>query len=145
MFNEEKFPSLPSQNQSTEEFFKTFPNLTPMTIEETSNNSGHQENHSNIESISNYEDEDVFVDALEQQPQRIRVIGPRHPTLISSEINSDNILPFTQRQPRVNLTNLTNHTPKNYSKAMSSSNKESWKLAIHKELVNIDNLNVWTL
>ncbi|MBW0500087.1 hypothetical protein O181_039802 [Austropuccinia psidii MF-1] len=83
-----------------------------MTIEETSNDSVHQENPSNIKSISDREDDDIFVDALKKQPQRIRVIGPRHPTLISSKINSNNILPFPQRQPRVNLTDLINHTPK---------------------------------
>ncbi|MBW0537815.1 hypothetical protein O181_077530 [Austropuccinia psidii MF-1] len=116
-----------------------------MTIEETSNDSVHQENPSNIKSISDCEDDDIFVDALEQQPQIIQVIGPRHPTLISSEINSNNILPFPQRQPRVNFPDLTNNTPKNYSEAMSSSNKENWKLAIHKELLDINNLNVWTL
>ncbi|MBW0532222.1 hypothetical protein O181_071937 [Austropuccinia psidii MF-1] len=115
-----------------------------MTIEETSNDAVHQENHSDIESISDREDDDILVDAVEQLPQRIRVIGPRHPTLISSEINSNNILPFPQRQPRVNLTDLINHTSRNYFEAMSSSNRENWKLTIQKELLNIDNLKVWT-
>ncbi|MBW0491805.1 hypothetical protein O181_031520 [Austropuccinia psidii MF-1] len=34
-----------------------------------------------------------------QVPRRIKVIGPRHPTLISSEIDNQNILPFS-RHPK---------------------------------------------
>ncbi|MBW0561265.1 hypothetical protein O181_100980 [Austropuccinia psidii MF-1] len=41
-------------------------------------------------------EEDVFHDALEELPlRRIKVIGPQHPTLISSDINTENILPFS--------------------------------------------------
>ncbi|MBW0575004.1 hypothetical protein O181_114719, partial [Austropuccinia psidii MF-1] len=43
------------------------------------------------------------------------------------------------------MTNLMNHTPKNYNKAMISPNKEDWNCAIQKELLNINKLNVWTL
>ncbi|MBW0538164.1 hypothetical protein O181_077879 [Austropuccinia psidii MF-1] len=47
---------------------------------------------------------DVFHDALEELPAwRIRVIGPRHPTLISSEIRTDNILPFSRRHTKPTL------------------------------------------
>ncbi|MBW0492428.1 hypothetical protein O181_032143 [Austropuccinia psidii MF-1] len=43
-------------------------------------------------------EEDVFHDALEELPvRRIKVIGPRHPMLITSNISTDNILPFSQR------------------------------------------------
>ncbi|MBW0571166.1 hypothetical protein O181_110881, partial [Austropuccinia psidii MF-1] len=51
-------------------------------------------------------DGDVFHDALEELPAwRIRVIGPRHPTMISREIRTDNILPFRRRAHKTNLTN----------------------------------------
>ncbi|MBW0498008.1 hypothetical protein O181_037723 [Austropuccinia psidii MF-1] len=76
------------------------------------------------------ENEDIFIDALEQQPQRIRVIGPRHCNLISSKINHENILPFSQRQHRVNITNQTCCTPKSLNEAISSSNKENWNAEI---------------
>ncbi|MBW0572419.1 hypothetical protein O181_112134, partial [Austropuccinia psidii MF-1] len=146
LFNEKKFPSLQFQKQITEEIFKTFPNSTSITTEEPTNESNSEENSSNTESVPEENEEvDIFVDALEQQPQRIRVIGPRHPTLISREIDRDNILPFPRRQPRTNSTNLINHTPKNYNEAMISPNKEDWNLAIQKELLNINKLNVWTL
>ncbi|MBW0567205.1 hypothetical protein O181_106920 [Austropuccinia psidii MF-1] len=60
------------------------------------NNISANENNLNTDVPSSEdENEDVFIDALEQQPQRIRVIGPRHPTLISSKINRENILPFS--------------------------------------------------
>ncbi|MBW0481296.1 hypothetical protein O181_021011 [Austropuccinia psidii MF-1] len=41
--------------------------------------------------------EDVFHEALEELPvRRIKVIGPQHPTLITSNISIENILPFSQ-------------------------------------------------
>ncbi|MBW0497618.1 hypothetical protein O181_037333 [Austropuccinia psidii MF-1] len=81
------------------------------------NNTNVNENALNIDvSSSEDQNEDFLIDALEQKPQRIRVIGPRHPTLISSKINS-----------------------------ISSSNKEDWNTAIQKELMNMERLNVWTL
>ncbi|MBW0524417.1 hypothetical protein O181_064132 [Austropuccinia psidii MF-1] len=73
--------------------------------ERESINSQPEDNSHNIKlAPSDNEDEDSVVDALEQQPQpeRIKVIGHRHPTLISSEINNENILPFCRRQPRTN-------------------------------------------
>ncbi|MBW0484707.1 hypothetical protein O181_024422 [Austropuccinia psidii MF-1] len=67
-------------NEITEEILKTFPNSTPIASEEPTNESYSEENSSNTELVpEENEEEDVFVNALEQQPQRIRVIGPRHP------------------------------------------------------------------
>ncbi|MBW0520311.1 hypothetical protein O181_060026 [Austropuccinia psidii MF-1] len=103
-----------------------FPSSTPIIAEVESNDSIREENLPNTKSIPiDDEDEHVYFNALEQQPQIIQVIGPRHPTLISSETDSNKILPFLQRDPRANLTSLINHTPKNYSKAMISPNKEN--------------------
>ncbi|MBW0534422.1 hypothetical protein O181_074137 [Austropuccinia psidii MF-1] len=110
------------------------------------NDTNANENNLNIDvSLSEDENEDVFIDALQQKPQRIRVIGPRHPTLISRKINCKNILQFSQRQPRANITNQTCSTPKSFNEAMSGSNKEDWNAAIKKELMNMERLNVWTL
>ncbi|MBW0494009.1 hypothetical protein O181_033724 [Austropuccinia psidii MF-1] len=89
--------------------------------------------------------EDVFHDALEELPAwRIRVIGPRHPTLISSEIRTNNILPFSRR---VHKTNLTKNTlvPSNYKTAIESEDKKEWMIAINKELLNMKNLGVWSI
>ncbi|MBW0467290.1 hypothetical protein O181_007005 [Austropuccinia psidii MF-1] len=47
---------------------------------------------------------DDFHDTLEELPRRIRVIGPRHPTRISSEIRTNNILLFSRRAHKTNLT-----------------------------------------
>ncbi|MBW0563785.1 hypothetical protein O181_103500, partial [Austropuccinia psidii MF-1] len=55
-------------------------------------------------------EEDVFHDALEELPvRRIKVIGPRHPTLITSDISTENILPFSRR-----AHTTTNKAPKNF-------------------------------
>ncbi|MBW0558248.1 hypothetical protein O181_097963 [Austropuccinia psidii MF-1] len=110
------------------------------------NNTDEKENNLNIDvSSSEEENEDFFIDALEQEPLRIKVIGPRHPTLISSEMNSENILLFPQRQQRANITNQGCSTPKSFNEAMTSPNKENWNTAIKKELENMEKLNVWTL
>ncbi|MBW0489909.1 hypothetical protein O181_029624, partial [Austropuccinia psidii MF-1] len=138
VFDEEKFPSLPSQQQSTEDVFKSFPSSNQMIEEEDT-----EESSSSTDSMSD-EEEETYVDALEHQPSRIRIIGPRHPTLISSEINSNNILPYPRRQARANLAN-SNQVPKTFNEAITSPNKDEWNLAIKKELQNIENLKVWTL
>ncbi|MBW0510313.1 hypothetical protein O181_050028 [Austropuccinia psidii MF-1] len=145
IFDEKNFPSLLNQKQSLENIIEIFPNPTQTTEEEIQINSNTDENSSSIDenSIDNESDE-IYVDALEQQPKRIRVIGPRHPTLISSEIDSNNILPFSRRHTRANLTKI-NQTPKTFDEAMTSPNKEKWDLAIKKELQNMENLNIWTL
>ncbi|MBW0536646.1 hypothetical protein O181_076361 [Austropuccinia psidii MF-1] len=96
IFDESKFPSLSSQTQPMEDITKIFLFPRQSTEEETNSDSNMEDSSSSVDSISlDNEREKIFVDALEQQPKRIQVIGPRHPTLISSEINSNNILPFS--------------------------------------------------
>ncbi|MBW0569729.1 hypothetical protein O181_109444, partial [Austropuccinia psidii MF-1] len=74
---------------------------------------------------------------LEIPPSRIRVISPTHPTLISSDIDTANILSY-QRRPRTNLTQINvNKAPKSYNEALSGLNKERWEVAIQTELDNI--------
>ncbi|MBW0535826.1 hypothetical protein O181_075541, partial [Austropuccinia psidii MF-1] len=143
VFDEEKFPSLHSQQQSDEDVFKNFPNSYQVIEEEAQDHSNTEESSSSSDSTSN-EEEDTYVDAVEHQPSRIRIIGPRHPTLISSEIDSNNIFPYHRRQARANLAN-SNQVPKTFNEAMASPNKIEWNLAIKRELQNIENLKVWTL
>ncbi|MBW0526258.1 hypothetical protein O181_065973 [Austropuccinia psidii MF-1] len=105
-----------------------------------------EDNPQSTESIlSDGKDEYSFVDVPEQQPPKIKVIGPRHPTLISIDINSNNILPFHRRKPRINLIKQTCSIPNSFEEAMNSPNKEKWYLVIQKELLNINKINVWTL
>ncbi|MBW0530092.1 hypothetical protein O181_069807, partial [Austropuccinia psidii MF-1] len=145
IFDEEKFPSLPSYHQNDNEIFNAFPGLIQTSERELPDDQPKDNSHS-IELIpADDEDEDSFFDALEQKPQQIRVIGPRHPTLISSEIDSKNILPFCRRQPRTNLIIQTCSIPNSFEEAMKSSNRNKWGLAIQKEILNINRINVWTL
>ncbi|MBW0473209.1 hypothetical protein O181_012924 [Austropuccinia psidii MF-1] len=144
IFDEVRFPLLPSHFQNNIKIFNAFPGLI-QTSQDKSLNDQPKDNFHNIELISSdNEDEDSFVDELEQKPQRIRVIGPRHPTLISSDINSENMLPFHRRQPRMNTTKQICSIPNSFEEAMKSSNKEEWRLEI-KKILNINKLNVWTL
>ncbi|MBW0582486.1 hypothetical protein O181_122201 [Austropuccinia psidii MF-1] len=65
--------------------------------------------------------EEVFHDDLEEQPtQRIRVIGPRHPTLISSNVTTDNILSYKRRAHRTTKSTV----PKTYEEATKSEQCE---------------------
>ncbi|MBW0487332.1 hypothetical protein O181_027047 [Austropuccinia psidii MF-1] len=143
-FDKEIFPPLPSQKQFTEYIVRIFPNPI-QTTEEFPTDSNTEEDSSSSESNSvDNEEEDTYVDGLEHQPKRICVIGPRNPTLISSKIDSNNILPFPQRQARANITSV-NPNPKTSSEAMISPNREDWDLAIKRELQNMKKLDVWTL
>ncbi|MBW0478423.1 hypothetical protein O181_018138 [Austropuccinia psidii MF-1] len=58
--------------------------------------------------------EEVIHHDLEEQPtQRIRVIAPRHPTLISSDVTTDKILPYKRRAHRTTKSTV----PKTYEEA----------------------------
>ncbi|MBW0472263.1 hypothetical protein O181_011978 [Austropuccinia psidii MF-1] len=88
---------------------------------------------------------EVFHDTLEELPApRIRVIGPRHPTLISSEIRTNNILPFSRRAHKTNLTKNT-LVLNNYKTAIEVKDKKEWVLAINRELLNMEKLGVWSI
>ncbi|MBW0471574.1 hypothetical protein O181_011289 [Austropuccinia psidii MF-1] len=69
---------------------------------------------------------------------RIRVIGTCHPTLVSSDINSLNILPYNRRADA--LLTLTNFAPCTYKEALNAPDKELWPAAIDKELNSMDML-----
>ncbi|MBW0494845.1 hypothetical protein O181_034560 [Austropuccinia psidii MF-1] len=74
--------------------------------------------------------------------KRIKVIGPRHPTLISSSIIEENILPYP-RHPKALMTLLNTSDPASAKQAIKSDNSEHWLQAISKELGTIDELKVW--
>ncbi|MBW0570239.1 hypothetical protein O181_109954 [Austropuccinia psidii MF-1] len=88
-------------------------------------------------------EEDVFHDTLEELPVRIiKVIGPRHPTLITSNISTNNILPFSQRAHTTTREELEG-VPRNYNEAIRGKDTEKWQAAIMKELDNMKRLKVW--
>ncbi|MBW0519781.1 hypothetical protein O181_059496 [Austropuccinia psidii MF-1] len=68
----------------------------------------------------------------------IKVIGSRHPTIYSANINKSNILPFSRR-PRGLVTSVGD-CPRTYKKALVSADKDHWVSAIEKELASINTL-----
>ncbi|MBW0533962.1 hypothetical protein O181_073677 [Austropuccinia psidii MF-1] len=72
---------------------------------------------------------------------RIKVIGPGHPTLIKGSVDSGNILPYNRR-PNTLFTALAK-LPRTYNQAIKFPNKESWRVAIDKELSLMNQLHVW--
>ncbi|MBW0462602.1 hypothetical protein O181_002317 [Austropuccinia psidii MF-1] len=77
---------------------------------------------------------------LESPPRkRIKVIGPRHPTLINSDISETNILPY----PRRPTTHLTHSDPSTFKKALKSEESTMWMSAVTKELNNMKERDVW--
>ncbi|MBW0491917.1 hypothetical protein O181_031632 [Austropuccinia psidii MF-1] len=71
---------------------------------------------------------------------KIKVIGPQHPTLISSSILEEHILPYTRR-PRALLT--ASNDPLSYKQALKSENADQWVQATNKEVKTMNNLNLW--
>ncbi|MBW0552157.1 hypothetical protein O181_091872 [Austropuccinia psidii MF-1] len=88
-------------------------------------------------------EEDVPTKTRIEAPQarRIRVIGPRHPTLVNSNIDNLNILPYSQRA-NILLTSLDT-TPQTFKAALILDDHDLWKEAIYKELEAMINLKVW--
>ncbi|MBW0479361.1 hypothetical protein O181_019076 [Austropuccinia psidii MF-1] len=74
-------------------------------------------------------------------PRRIKVIGPRHPTLISCELDGSNVLPYSRR-PKA-LISSVDDTPRTYQGAIHSSNGKKWMESISKELGSMNRLDVW--
>ncbi|MBW0536909.1 hypothetical protein O181_076624 [Austropuccinia psidii MF-1] len=74
---------------------------------------------------------------------KLCVIGPRHPTLISSNIDQSNILPYSRRAGAL-LTSVE-VAPRTFKMAINSPSKEVWLEAIAKELDSMDALKVWEI
>ncbi|MBW0536480.1 hypothetical protein O181_076195 [Austropuccinia psidii MF-1] len=73
------------------------------------------------------------------RPTRLRVIGPRHPTIISGDINQDNILTYSRR-PKV-LVTRSEDVPKTFRSALKSPSSDEWLKAIKKGLTSMIDLN----
>ncbi|MBW0485135.1 hypothetical protein O181_024850 [Austropuccinia psidii MF-1] len=121
-FDEKTFPSIPSHNVTS---------LSPV-----------------LRSLFPYsnrnQEEPTTMTRLESNTEQIRVISPRHPTLISRNIDPANILSY-QRRTRTNLTQAkVDEAPKSYDEELSGPNKERWEVAIQTKLENMEKLNVWT-
>ncbi|MBW0509460.1 hypothetical protein O181_049175, partial [Austropuccinia psidii MF-1] len=74
-------------------------------------------------------------------PRKIKVIGPRHPTLISCDLDCSNVLPYSRR-PKV-LISSCDDAPRTYQGAIKSSNSVKWMESISKELGSMNRLDVW--
>ncbi|MBW0478816.1 hypothetical protein O181_018531 [Austropuccinia psidii MF-1] len=77
---------------------------------------------------------------LPENPSRIRAIGPRHPTLVTSDINDINILPY-KRRANTFVTSLGS-TLRTFKAALDSLERAKWIKAIKKELLSMTQLNV---
>ncbi|MBW0559285.1 hypothetical protein O181_099000 [Austropuccinia psidii MF-1] len=71
----------------------------------------------------------------------IKVIGPCHPTLVSSDINSLNRLPYTRREDA--FLTFADSAPCTYKEVLKAPDKELWLAAINKELNSMEKLQVW--
>ncbi|MBW0555084.1 hypothetical protein O181_094799 [Austropuccinia psidii MF-1] len=77
-----------------------------------------------------------------ENPQRIKVIGPQHPTLIRGDVDQSNILPFPHR-PKA-LISMEDGDPLSYSRAVNGcKDSNRWIAAMEKELEMMKNLEVW--
>ncbi|MBW0480414.1 hypothetical protein O181_020129 [Austropuccinia psidii MF-1] len=113
--NETNFPNLlPPLNS------KKLPHPVPMISPKAPNPYAEPDSIVADEDDSYSDREDEFHDTVEEIPQRrIRIIGPRHPTLITGDISENNILPY---QRRAHQTIETNPIPKSYQQAINSEN-----------------------
>ncbi|MBW0512299.1 hypothetical protein O181_052014 [Austropuccinia psidii MF-1] len=72
IFDENRFPSLPSQKQLTEDIARTLSYPGQSTEEETNSNSNTEDCSLSINSTSlDNESKEIFVDALEKKPKQI--------------------------------------------------------------------------
>ncbi|MBW0535803.1 hypothetical protein O181_075518 [Austropuccinia psidii MF-1] len=142
-FFEKEFPSLKeskdsdlpllisSWNNHEEEFFDCQEGPEDLSCESSLIN---EEDESGEE-----EDQSSLLNEEPSMRRRIKIIGPRHPTLINSEIREENILPYS-RQP---AALLTERNPLTYNQALKSNNHENWTKAINKEIKSMIDLEGW--
>jgi hypothetical protein len=81
-------------------------------------------------------------DSPQPNVPRISVVGPRHPTLISSNILETNVLPFC-RCPARALVTAASSIPTHYNQALLSVEAKGWAGAIKTELKAMERLAVW--
>ncbi|MBW0545793.1 hypothetical protein O181_085508 [Austropuccinia psidii MF-1] len=76
-----------------------------------------------------------------QDESDVLFIGPRHPSLISSDINPKNV-PLYPRRSQALITS-EDKAPSTFKGALQSPEKEQWGDAIRKELSSVAKLEVW--
>ncbi|MBW0509045.1 hypothetical protein O181_048760 [Austropuccinia psidii MF-1] len=85
--------------------------------------------------------ENVETNSQINHPPKIKIIGPWHPTLISSNIDQLNVLSFPRRENAL-ITN-TMKIPSTYKNALKSENRFLSQEGIDKELNKMNQHNVW--
>ncbi|MBW0532267.1 hypothetical protein O181_071982 [Austropuccinia psidii MF-1] len=95
-----------------------------------------------IQSSANLSMEESNEEIIAAHPKkRIKVIGPRHPTLISPRIIEENILPYCrQHKALMTLSNTSN--PASFKQAIKSDNAKHWLQAMSKDLGTMNELKV---
>ncbi|MBW0525066.1 hypothetical protein O181_064781 [Austropuccinia psidii MF-1] len=78
-----------------------------------------------------------------QPPVCIEVIVPRHPTLVCSDMNQQNILSYS-RQAEALLT-AADETLRTFKAVVSCGTKEIWMEAINRDLLLMEKLKVWDI
>ncbi|MBW0571667.1 hypothetical protein O181_111382 [Austropuccinia psidii MF-1] len=82
----------------------------------------------------------------QQQPEnnvRLRIIGPRHPTLINSDVDPSHILPYSRRARAFVTT--SDIAPRTYRLALQCEDRTKWMTAIESELSEMNKLKVWDI
>ncbi|MBW0480759.1 hypothetical protein O181_020474 [Austropuccinia psidii MF-1] len=96
-------------------------NCLEETVEPEPINEDHLEVESVLSNQSNIEPEPP-------ERKKIKIIGPRHPTLIHSDISKTNILPYSRRP----ATHLTHSDPCTYNKDLKLEKSATWMEAVTK-------------
>ncbi|MBW0535432.1 hypothetical protein O181_075147 [Austropuccinia psidii MF-1] len=144
-FNKQVFPKLSTTSKNTLTFFHKDINTSRTPDTETNTKTL---NNSNLTTATQAADStppaDETLDTAEwpsSAPLQIRIVGPRHPTLINSAVDNLNILPYKRRTTA--LLTIADEAPNTYIGAINSENSSLWQKAIEKELTNMTTLKVW--
>ncbi|MBW0494582.1 hypothetical protein O181_034297 [Austropuccinia psidii MF-1] len=143
--------SLSETNSPTTENDNSLTNIMPQTDDNMNS-----PNESPPEQTDSFDDESMIENTCQPMPPidgqqtnradrtpRLKVIGPRHPTIITSDVDPIHILPYSRR-PASYLTK-SEETPSTYHGALKSDNKSEWMKAIEKELSTMDKMDVWDI
>ncbi|MBW0531561.1 hypothetical protein O181_071276 [Austropuccinia psidii MF-1] len=150
IFFENEFPSLQKIPQSNEDDLEYSDDV--LLVEEEEKYFDCKEEPVNNEVLDNHnlveeesmEDQDDREGEVVNERQRIKIIQPRHPTLIFSEIQEENILPYP-RHPKALMMSSNLSNPVSYRQAIRSENSDQCLHAIKKELHTMSKLNLWEI
>ncbi|MBW0545280.1 hypothetical protein O181_084995 [Austropuccinia psidii MF-1] len=84
-----------------------------------------------------------LVTGQSKPPVCIKVIGPHHPTLISGNIDQQNIISYSRRAGALLMS--ADENPWTFKAAIKCNAKEVWTAAINKELLSMKKLKVWDI